>query len=256
MSIFYANIDGRETGSVHSGSHGLSSQWRRFREVFSRRLFGGPEARFKVQFGSSKHAGVWEIDLPYRLAPGPATLRFELTNGVFIGSEPRVKVQIRTKKVKRELPKAEVKTIDGLARLYVDGAEVSPTQALFTQPDWWHQSKARFADVHVWGINIRGMGFKEDGFDYSRVEEAIERYLHVHPDAWLILNFVFDTRDQPWWIKVHPEARCRLEDGSSEGRRRARPRQVLSRSTGSCGGTRRIYARTGRAQPASACRTT
>jgi len=42
----------------------------------------------------------------------------------------------------------------------------------------------------------------------------MERYLEADPDAWLIPNLLFDTRYQRWWIKAHPEARCRLEDGS------------------------------------------
>ena len=154
------------------------------------------------------------ISLPYGISPGPATLRFGLINGVFDGPEPWATIQVKAKEMTREFPRAEVKTADGLARLYVNDDEVCPTQALFTRPDPMHQQNAKAAGVHVWGISLRDMGFKEDGFDYSDVDATIERYLQTDPNAWLILNFLFDTRYQRWWIKAHPEARCRLEDGS------------------------------------------
>ena len=58
--------------------------------------------------------------------------------------------------------------------------------------------------MRVWGVGLGDMGFREDGFDYAEMDQTIERYLEVDPDAWLIVNFVFDARYQRWEEEMDP----------------------------------------------------
>ena len=70
------------------------------------------------------------------------------------------------------------------------------------------------AGIHLWGVWVHDFGFTAKGDDFRKVDETIEYYLRNDPDAYLIINTIVDTRYHPWWLQEHPEARCRLDNGS------------------------------------------
>ncbi len=156
----------------------------------------------------------WRLPLPYGLPPGPATVTCRLRGTAFVPSLPSTTVNLPTPPVAGDFPKAECRTIDGLPRLFVDGTEIDPTQAFFIRPDQLQQDNARQARMPILCVSLDDIGFTESGFDYTKVDNLLAAYLGACPEAWIIPNFTFDTRYQPWWIKAHPEAHCRLEDGS------------------------------------------
>ncbi|MDD4097729.1 MAG: beta-galactosidase [Lentisphaeria bacterium] len=110
-------------------------------------------------------------------------------------------------------PTVRRRTVNGVTVLEINGDIIDPSQALFTSPDDLQQRNARESGINLWGIALREFGFYEHGYDYAKVDDTIARYLNANPDAWLILNFTFDTSSHRWWIAKHPEARCQLENG-------------------------------------------
>lgn len=156
----------------------------------------------------------WQLPLPYGLPPGPATVAFQLRGGAIEAPAPAATVDLPAPLAASEFPRAECRVIDGLPRLFVDGEEIDPTQAFFVRPDHLQQRNARSGNIPILCVSLDDMGFTENGFDYSKVDALLAAYLGACPEAWIIPNFTFDTRYQNWWIKAHPEARCRLEDGS------------------------------------------
>jgi len=119
-------------------------------------------------------------------------------------------------KASSDFPTVRRKTIHGLTVLEINGNVIDPSQALFTRPDDLQQRNACETGINLWGVSLQEFGFYEHGYDYAKVDDTISRYLNANPDAWLILNFSFDTRYHRWWIAKHPEARCQLEDGTDQ----------------------------------------
>lgn len=117
-------------------------------------------------------------------------------------------------KTTSDFPTARRQTVNGVTVLEINGDIIDPSQALFTSPDDLQQRNARETGINLWGIALREFGFYEHGYDYAKVDDTIARYLNANPEAWLILNFTFDTSSHRWWIANHPEARCQLENGS------------------------------------------
>jgi hypothetical protein len=156
----------------------------------------------------------WRLTVPYGVTADRADVSFRLSGGAFSGVAPTGSVRLQGNVAKAALPKAECRTIDGLPRLFVNGEEIDPTQAFFIRPDQLQQRNARDGRIPILCVGIEDIGFTEHGFDYARVDALLSAYLGACPEAWIITNFTFGTRYQPWWIKAHPEARCRLEDGT------------------------------------------
>ncbi|NOY81366.1 MAG: hypothetical protein GXP31_10225 [Kiritimatiellaeota bacterium] len=160
-------------------------------------------------------SAAWTVALPWSLAQGEATIRLFL-HGAEVADPATLRTTFRVRGVPplRDFPVARVVRQGGMAVLTVNGKTVNPTQALFLRPDPMHLAHAARAGIRVWGVGLKQAGFFEKGFDFSALDETLSAYLEACPDAWLILNLIFDARYQPWWLKQHPEAHVRLEDGS------------------------------------------
>ena len=128
----------------------------------------------------------------------------DITAEVFVDASP---------KTSYEFPKVELVSENGLTNIHVNGQLIDPTQALFTKPDKKQQVLTRDAGIHLWGVS-GDLGFTEHGFDYSIFDANAEKYLSVDPNAWLIINYSVRSNYHQWWMKAHPEACCRYEDGS------------------------------------------
>ena len=164
--------------------------------------------------GATERIDGWRVALPYGVAPGPMTLRLELIGAARVAAPAQATFDMTTEATRAGLPKAEVRVDKGLPRLWVDGVETDPTQVLFTRPDALQQRNAADAGIPIWSVGLGDMGFKQTGFDYTEVDQTLARYLEINPKAWLLPTFTLGTRHQRWWIKAHPEARCRLAGGS------------------------------------------
>ena len=156
----------------------------------------------------------WHLPVPYGTATDRAALSFRAVGGAFAEPVPTGAVGLRAPAGGAGFPQAECRTIDGLPRLFVNGVEIDPTQAFFIRPDRLQQRNARAGRIPILCLGLQDIGFTERGFDYTKVDSLLASYLGACPEAWVIANFTFDTRYQGFWIKAHPEARCRLEDGS------------------------------------------
>ena len=163
--------------------------------------------------GATERIDGWRVALPYGAAPGPVALRVELIGAVNVGAPAQATFDIAAPPTRPGFAKAEVRVDKGLPRLWVDGVETDPTQVLFTRPDALQQRNAADAGIPIWSVGLGDMGFKQNGFDYTEVDQTLARYLETNPKAWLLPTFTLGTRHQSWWIKAHPEARCRLEGG-------------------------------------------
>jgi len=173
-----------------------------------------PELAFAAEAkkGQTHHVR-WRVALPYGVAGGPMTVRVELTNATGVGPGPRSTFEAHSRSRSEGFAKAEVRMVGGLPCVFVNGVEIDPTQALFIRPDALQQRNAADAGMPIWSIALGDMGFKKDGSDYIEIDRTISRYLEAKPDVWLLPTFTLDTRNQTWWIREHPEARCRLEGG-------------------------------------------
>jgi hypothetical protein len=156
----------------------------------------------------------WQLTVPYGVATDNARVSFLIRGGAFAGTAPSGSLKLQAPVAKTGFPKAECRVIDGLPRLLVNDQEIDPTQALFIRPDQLHQRNARKGRIPILCLGIEDIGFTEKGFDYTNVDTILATYLGSYPDAWVITNFTFGTRYQRFWINAHPEARCRMEDGS------------------------------------------
>ena len=152
---------------------------------------------------------------PLKLKNGPCSIRVEFVGAPMQGNGITAEFTVKgADKTTYEFPKTELVSQNGITVLKVNGQIIDPTQALFTRPDRMHQTLTRDAGIHLWGIGAGGMGFTEKGFDYTLFDNEVEQYLAIDPDAWLIINYPVNTSAQAWWMKKHPEAHCRYEDGS------------------------------------------
>lgn len=157
----------------------------------------------------------WNLKLPYGLESCDLRVTYELRGGVFEGPEPTAWTQVVAPAKAREFPRAQIRCADGaVPRLFVNDAEVDVTQAFFIRPDALQQDNAQRVGVPILCVQLDDMGFTETGYDYAKIDQLLSQYLGSCPNAWIIANFTFDTRYQPWWIRAHPEARVRLEDGT------------------------------------------
>ena len=152
---------------------------------------------------------------PLKLKDGPCSIRVEFVGAPLQGNALSAEFTVKGNGKKTyDFPKVELVSQDGVTNIKVNGEVIDPTQALFTKPDRLHQMLTRDAGIHLWGIGAGSMGFFERGFDYSVFDNEVEQYLSIDPDAWLIINYPVNTSAQAWWMKQHPEAHCRYEDGN------------------------------------------
>lgn len=163
--------------------------------------------------GESTTLEEWDVRIPTNAAPGPVRFSLEPHGAAWHADPEPVELVVRPPPPSNGFPEAEIRRDGDILRLFVNGREVDPTQALFNRPDDLQQRHAAAARIPVWSVALDAMGFKEDGYDFGEVDSLLDQYLDAKPDAWLIPTFTFDTRYQTWWIEAHPEARCRLEDG-------------------------------------------
>ncbi len=158
------------------------------------------------------------LPVPSSLASGEATVEVECIGVNQRGGTLRGKVEVeaRDRLQGSEFAKTKLERVNGITRLRVDGKLLEPTQLLLNRPDERQQGNAKEAGAHLLGIGLSQFGFYEDGFDYTKVDEKLESFLAIDPDAYLILNFTLDTSHHKWWIAAHPEARCRHENGNDD----------------------------------------
>ncbi len=200
---------------VEQNGKGLRRVWAD-RPFFEAPAAGGDGGRARpVASGTSPEQVAWRISLPWGLERGEAAVRLVL-HGAEVADPATLRTTFRVRRVPRgeNFPVARVVRRDGLMVLTVNGKTVNPTQALFLRPDPMHLANAMRAGIRVWGVGLKQAGFYENGFDFKALDATLRAYVEADPKAWLILNLIFDTRYQPWWLKQHPEAHARLEDGS------------------------------------------
>ena len=175
-----------------------------------------PEALFPDHVVPGQHVTLesWPVLIPAATSSGDLTIRVTLVGANCTPPLPAATVTPVPSPQTGSFPQAEIRVDGHVPRLHVNGAVVNPTQALFIRPDVLHQRHARDAGIRVWSVALDDMGFREEGFDYTAVDQTLASYLAVCPDAWLLPTFTLDTRHQRWWLDAHPEARCRLQDGS------------------------------------------
>lgn len=171
-----------------------------------------------VIFPSSGKAEVRDLilNVPSSAKPGKALVKVDfpgalLPKGALV--QP-VEILVNQKKTRSEFPKTKLVNKNGLTNIKINGDIIEPTELLFVKPDKMQQKNSLDSGVHLWGISLMEMGLYESGYDYTKVDNTIKQYLDVDPNAWLVLNFTFDTAYHKWWIKQHPEVSCRKEDGS------------------------------------------
>ncbi|OGV65719.1 MAG: hypothetical protein A3K19_25850 [Lentisphaerae bacterium RIFOXYB12_FULL_65_16] len=176
----------------------------------------GPKVLFapNAAAGSSERIDDWVLRVPYGTPPGPVTIRLSAYGARCVPAAPEARVTVSVPPSSSGYPTTRIEVRDGVARITVDGKVIDSTQALFNFPDDLHMANAKAAGVKLWSVALDGMGWTEKGFDYTAVDQALARYLEVDPEAWLLPTFDMGTHDHAWWIKAHPEARCRLEDGN------------------------------------------
>jgi hypothetical protein len=150
--------------------------------------------------------------------PGKALLKVDFPGAQLDCKTLDVEIEIVPGTVKKSgnFPESRVVMINGVANIKVNGDILNPTQILFSRPDELQQSFSKDADIHFWGT-LMELGFYEHGFDYSKIDNILEQYFLVNPNAYMALNVTLDpgfNNCYQWWLDKHPEARCRLENGS------------------------------------------
>lgn len=196
--------------------HVLRREWAQHPLFVSPGKAGGQQDARRHDDLQSRRSGIgdWRLRLPFAITPGLLTLRFELFGATAVGLAPTAIIRVVGSPLRHDFPATRIDVRGCRARLLINGVETDPTQALFISPDPLHMQNAKEAGIPIWSVALDDFGFKESGFDFTEVDQTLERYLEAKPDAWLLPTFTFDTSYHGWWIAAHPEARCRLEDGS------------------------------------------
>ncbi|MCQ2396679.1 MAG: beta-galactosidase, partial [Lentisphaeria bacterium] len=121
--------------------------------------------------------------------------------------------------VRKEFPTCAIKKENGVSTLYVNGKRQSPIHA-------WHlgfhemhsRNSADVAGLTLEAIDVSkaGAGFTENGFDYTKVDEILEKHYRTSPNTYFIIYMDFSGSYHQWWLNAHPEAQCKPEDESAE----------------------------------------
>ena len=155
-----------------------------------------------------------EVTIPYSVKPGKAFVRCQTVDALCTPA-PILPIEILPNSAEKQgFPSAKVVRRNGISIITVNGKEIPITQALFGSLQDNQLHYAAEAGIHLWGVWVHDFGFTANGDDFSKVDETIEYYLRNDPEAYLIVNTIVDARYHPWWLQEHPEARCRLENGS------------------------------------------
>jgi hypothetical protein len=120
---------------------------------------------------------------------------------------------------KSELPKAEIKSLNGSPALFINDKPFSPmVYSQIPYIDEKHAEQFTKAGIQLYEINyvlgdfIR-RGWKAEGqYDFNEFDKIIFNLLRVNPNAYFFPRLWLEPPD--WWINSHPEELQRYADGT------------------------------------------
>jgi len=120
---------------------------------------------------------------------------------------------------KSELPKAEIKELNGSPALFINDKPFFPmVYSQIPYIDEKHAEQFTKAGVQLYEINyvlgeFTRRGWKGDGqYDFSEFDKIILNLLRVNPNAYFFPRLFLEPPD--WWIDAHPEELQKYADGT------------------------------------------
>lgn len=127
--------------------------------------------------------------------------------------------EIEIEQRKAELPKAEIKELNGSPALFINGKPFFPMiYSQIPRIDEKHAEQFSKAGIMLYEINdvlgdfIRKGWKGKDEFDFSEFDDIVFKLLRTNPDAYFFPRLWLEPPD--WWINAHPEELQKYADGT------------------------------------------
>jgi len=135
------------------------------------------------------------------------------------GKEEPILGEIEIEEIKSELPKAEIKPLNGSPALFINGEAFFPMiYSQIPQIDERHARQFSKAGVVLYEINdvlgdfIRKGWQGEGKYDFSEFDNTVFQLLRANPNAYFFPRIWLEPPD--WWITAHPEELQKYADGT------------------------------------------
>jgi hypothetical protein len=159
------------------------------------------------------------LKIPQYAPSGSYEILIGLHQARLNGKEDYVMGKMEIVGKKSELPKAEIKELNGSPALFINDKPFFPmVYSQIPYIDEKHAEQFTKAGVQLYEINyvlgdfIR-MGWKGEGqYDFSEFDKIIFNLLRVNPNAYFFPRLWLEPPD--WWINSHPEELQKYADGT------------------------------------------
>jgi len=110
---------------------------------------------------------------------------------------------------------SEVRIVNGVPALYVNGKLTSQVFAAPYRPGESHFKDFLNGGIKIFDIYLRFDWTGPEEYDFTKVDEKLDSYLKIEPDALFIPRVLLTPGD--WWCKKFPEEITMRDDGSAAG---------------------------------------